>query len=300
MTRLNESLINKLRPDIRQGLNDTRLRKKHGIPKSTWRRWKNEGQEDRENGRQTLRTMLLDEIRAGREELTRQIENVFVKVALGEWRYVTTTTHKDTSGEIVQTVETITTRPDFYAAEFLLRYLDPERWGEHKKTEPPYSAAPVTYSVEDDPWLAKYGNKGTNRTQPKEAEKQPEQPEQPKQPKQVVKPIEWAVIEMALGIRKHVSTEEWKDESGKIIGTVELTTTLPPDIKAAERWLSHRDPERWSKKKKPVRSIATLIPDSGILSKDEWLIKYGNKQTNSTQPKEAEKQPEQKEKDEAE
>ena len=177
MIRLNESLINKLRPDIRQGFSDTRLRKKHGIPESTWRRWKNEGQEDRENGRQTLRTMLLDEIRAGREELTRQIENVFVKVALGEWRYVTTTTHKDTSGEIVQTVETITTQPNLNAAELLLRYLDPERWGEHKKTKPPYPTTPVTYSVEDDEWLAKYGNKGTNRTQPKEAEKQPEQKE---------------------------------------------------------------------------------------------------------------------------
>ena len=102
-------------------------------------------------------------------------------------------------------------------------------------------------------------------------------------------------------IRKRVSIRAWKDKSGKIIGTVERTTTPPPNLKAAKRWLSYRAPERWSEHKKPgISSIGAIVPNPGPMTEEEWLQKYGNKQTNPTQPKEAEKQLEQKEKDEAE
>ena len=296
MTRLNESLINDLEADIRRGLKDIELQKKHNIPESTWRRWKTKGVIDRSAELQTVYTLLLDILREGREEFTKQIENVLVKAALGQWRHVTTTKFKNSAGETIKTVEKITTKPDVNVANFLLSYLDPERWGEHKKTEPPHPVAIVTYPVKDDPWLKQHGNQNTNRTQSKEAEKQPEQPKQPKQPKRVVKPIEWAVIKMALGMGKRVSTKKWKVK-GKIIGTVERTTTRKPSLKAAKRWLSHRDPERWSKYKqnKPFRSIATIIPDSGRLTEKEWSDKYkylglvriyGN---NPTQPEQKEK-----------
>ena len=69
--------------------------------------------------------------------------------------------------------------------------------------------------------------------------------------------------------------------------------------KAVKLLLSYLDPEHWGEHKKPeIISIGAIFPDSG--QEDEWLQQFGPKQTNPTQPKEAEKQPEQKEKDEAE
>ena len=206
-------------------------------------------------------------------------KNVFVKVALGEWMYVTTATYKDKSGEIIKTAEKITTKPDFYAAKFMLNYLDPEHWGEHKKTEITRINVIVPKSVEEDEWLRECILRQTKLTQPKEAEKQPEQREG------VVKEIENTVVEMALGIRKVVSIRAW-EVKGEIIGTVERTTTLPPNLKAAKRWLSHHDPEFWSKYEKPgIISIGDIIPNSGIITADEWLRRYGPNQTNPTQPK---------------
>ena len=291
--RLTESLIKKLEADIRRGLNDAQLRKKHDIPEPTWRRWKNKGKKDRYNELTTIYITLLDKLREGREEITEQIKNVLVKVALGEWMYVTTKTYKDASGEIIKTVEKIATEPDLKAVKFMLNYLDPEHWGEHKKTEITRINVIVPESVEEDEWLrecalrhAKYKQQ---LKQQKEAEKQLKQRER------VVKPIEYAVIEKALGIWKRVSATTWTDESGEIIGTVETTTTPPPSLKAAEYWLSHRDPEFWSKYKKPEISIGEIIPDPGLVTEEEWLQKYGPNQTNPTQPKEAEKQPEPKE-----
>ena len=283
--RLTESLIKKLEADIRRGLNDAQLRKKHDIPEPTWRRWKNKGKKDRYNELTTIYITLLDKLREGREEITEQIKNVLVKVALGEWMYVTTKTYKDASGEIIKTVEKIATEPDLKAVKFMLNYLDPEHWGEHKKTEITRINVIVPKSVEEDEWLRECILRQTKLTQPKEAEKQPEQREG------VVKPIEYAVVERALGEWEYVTTERYKDESGKIIKTVEQTTTRP-DFKAAKRWLSYLAPEHWGEHKKPgISSIGDIVPNPRSMTEEEWLQEYGNKQTNPTQPKEAEKQP---------
>ena len=271
--KLTESLINALKPNIRLGLIDTELREEHGIPEHIWQRWKRRGEEDRNKGLKTLYTKLLDGL--GREEVVKQIENAIVKMALGEWEYVTTERYKDKSGKIIKTVEQTTTRPpNLKAAKRWLSYLAPEHWGEHKK--PGISSigdiVPNPRSMTEEEWLQEYGNKQTNPTQPKEAEKQPEQREG------VVKPIEYAVVERALGEWEYVTTERYKDESGKIIKTVEQTTTRP-DFKAAKLLLSYLAPERWSEHKKPeITSIGAIIPDFGKITEDEWLQKYGNKQ----------------------
>ena len=267
MPILNESLIKKLEVDIRRGLKDIQLRKKHDIPESTWRRWKNKGKEDRYNGLTTIYTILLDKLREGREEFTKQIKNVLVKVALGEWMYVTIKTYKDASGEIVKTVKKITTKPDFYATKFLLNYYDPEFWDEDKKNNPPRVDAHVQYSEEDMKLLRECKLAQQKEAQQKEAEKQPKQREV------VVKPIEYAVIKMALGIGKNVSSKTW-EVKGEIIGTVKQTTTRKPDLKAAKYWLSHRDPEFPSKYIRPTISIGEIIPDYGNLTEEEWQKKY--------------------------
>ena len=274
--------------DIRRGLNDTQLRKKHGIPEPTWRRWKTEGEEDRENKLKNSRTDLLDKLREGRETFSKQIENVFVKVALGEWRYVTTTTYEDKSGKIVKTVEKITTKPDFEAAKFLLNYYDPEFWDEHKKPEPPHVGARVPKSSEYDAWVIKCSLQAKVAQEKKAQEKEAQEKEKEKQ--RAVNPIEYAVIEMALGIRKRVSNKTWKVR-GKIIGKVKRTTTLKPNLRAAKYWLSHRDPEFPSRyKESSTSSISNIMPNAPIMSEEEWLLRYnpsyclqryGNKQTNT-------------------
>ena len=49
-------------------------------------------------------------------------------------------------------------------------------------------------------------------------------------------------------------------------------------------WLAKKDPDNWGNKKKiEITSIATIIPDSGRLTEDEWLAKYGNKANKLTQ-----------------
>ena len=364
--KLTESLINALKPNIRLGLIDTELQEEHGIPEHIWQRWKRRGEEDRNKGLKTLYTKLLDGL--GREEVVKQIENAIVKMALGEWEYVTTERYKDKSGKIIKTVEQTTTRPpNLKAAKLWLSYRAPERWSEHKK--PGISSigdiVPNPGSMTEEEWLQEYGNKQTNPTQPKEAEKQPvytfnstrtgadmtklrkslikkleayigrelgdtqlrkkhDIPEATwrrwkrrgatdrqnglttiytmlldrlwEGREEVVKQIENAIVERALGIRKRVSIRAWKDESGEIIGTVERTTTPPPNLKAAKRWLSYYDPERWGEHKKPgISSIGDIVPNPRSMTEEEWLQEYGNKQTNPTQPKEAEKQPEQRE-----
>ena len=51
-------------------------------------------------------------------------------------------------------------------------------------------------------------------------------------------------------------------------------------------WLAKKDPDNWGNKKKiEITSIATIIPDSGRLTEDEWLAKYGNKENKLTQKK---------------
>ena len=312
MPRLTESLIKKLEPDIRRGLSDAELQEKHDIPKSTWGDWRKKCQEDRRKGLETLRTILFDMVQEGREEFSKQIENVFVKVALGEWMYVTTRTYKDKSGEIIKTVEKITTKSDFKVTKFLLNYLAPKLFGKNKKTETPSTGARVPNPDNPVPaeWLP--DPKQTNPTQPKEAEKQPKQRER------VVNPIEWSVIEMALGIGKSVSIKKVTNQSGEIIQTVERTTTRKPNLKAAKFWLNHRDPEFWNRYKNPEStSIGAIVPDPGPpMTDEEWEdefaipylkrmgIRYNCAQNTQksprNSPKEAEKQPEQKEKDEAE
>ena len=320
MPRLNESLLKELEPDIRRGLKDAQLRKKHGIPESTWRRWKNKGVIDRSNGRKTLRTDLLDKLREGREEFSKRIENVFIKVALGEWMYGTTRIYKDKSGEIIKTTEKITTQPDFKAAMFLLNYLALGLFAKNKKTEIPSTGARVPVSEIPDEWLQEAALQQTKRKQLKEAELK-EAEKQRKQRGRVVKPIK-----MGPGIGKPDSIRTYKDKSGEIIKTVELTTIRKPNLKAAKYWLSHRDPEFMSKYKySEGTSIGDIVPDPGPpMTGEEWLrelaiphwqqmgipdwqqAKIISDYVQNTQksprnsPKEAEKQPEQKEKDEAE
>ena len=219
--------------------------------------------------------MLLNSLREGREELAKQIENVITKVTLGEWKDVTTKTYRDLSGEIIETHKQTTDLPthfQFKACLLLQSYHDSELLGEGgKKSEIPSTGAKIPYSEEDDEWLRKCAlNKKTNPPQPKKAKKQP------KQRKVAVKPIEYAVVEMALGIRKHGYIKPWKVK-GEIIGTVERTTTLKPNLKAAKRRLSNRNPERRSEYEKPEILISDIIPDSGEMTPEEWLQEYGPK-----------------------
>ena len=298
MAKLTKSLIKKLEADTGRGLSDTQLRKKHGIPESTWRCWKNRGATDRQNGLTTRYTMLLDRLREGREGVVKPIEYAVVERTLGIRKRVSIRAWKDKSGKIIGTVErTTTSPPNLKAVKRWLSHRASERWSEHKK--PGISSigaiVPNPGSMTEEEWLQKYGNKQTNPTQPKEAEKQPEQREG------VVKLIENAIVKISLGEWEYVTTERYKDESGEIIGTVERTTTPPPNLKAVKRWLSYYDPEHWGEHKKTgISSIGDIVPNPEPITEEEWLQKYGNKQTNPTQPKEAEKQPEQKEKDEAE
>ena len=162
MPRLNKSLINKLEADIRRGLRDFELREKHGIPKPTWQRWKRRGEEDRNKGLKTLYTMLLDKLEEGREGVVKQTENTVVKMALGEWMFVSITRSINKSGEIIRTVIRTTIRgPSLKAVKLGLSNIDRERWGKHKKPEISSIGAiiPNPGSMTEDEWLQKYGNK---------------------------------------------------------------------------------------------------------------------------------------------
>ena len=109
MAKLTKSLIKKLEADTGRGLSDTQLRKKHGIPESTWRCWKNRGATDRQNGLTTRYTMLLDRLREGREGVVKPIEYAVVERTLGIRKRVSIRAWKDKSGKIIGTVERTTT-----------------------------------------------------------------------------------------------------------------------------------------------------------------------------------------------
>ena len=161
--RLKESLIDALEVNIRLGLIDAELREKHGIPKPTWQRWKRRGEEDRNKGLKTLYTMLLDRLDAGREGVVPQTKKSIVKMALGEWIYVSITKSINKSGETIRTViRTANRHPDLKAIKLLLRKLDPERWSKDKKRELISSVRVAVVDlpqISEDEWLRKYGPK---------------------------------------------------------------------------------------------------------------------------------------------
>ena len=89
---------------------------------------------------------------------------------------------------------------------------------------------------------------------------------------------------MALGAGKSVCLTKVKNKSGEVTRTIEQTTNRNPSLAASLAWLSNKDQDNWSDKKKvEITSIATIIPDSGRLTEDEWLAKYGNKANKLTQ-----------------
>ena len=94
---LNESLIKKLEADIRRGLFDYDLRKKHDISESTWYKWKYKGVINRNNGLKTSHTMLLDILWEGRE-VVKQLENIVAEAALGVTS-ISVTTYTETDRE---------------------------------------------------------------------------------------------------------------------------------------------------------------------------------------------------------
>ena len=68
--------------------------------------------------------------------------------------------------------------------------------------------------------------------------------------------------------------------------SIEQISDRNPSLAASLAWLAKKDPDNWSDKKKiEITSIATIIPDSGRLTEDEWLAKYGNKANKLTQKK---------------
>ena len=102
----------------------------------------------------------------------------------------------------------------------------------------------------------------------------------------LTKQIENTVAKMALGAGKHVVTTNVKNKSGEITRSIEQISDRNPSLAASLAWLSRKDPDNWGDKKKvEITSIATIIPDSGRLTEDEWLAKYGNKANKLTQKK---------------
>ena len=130
MPRLNKSLINKLEAD--RGCFDIYLREKYDISKDTWYEWKHKGVIDRSKGLKTLHTMLLDRLGEGQKVVT-QIRKILHGMTYYEGVSVTTTTHKDKSGEIIETETTTAELPvnlALKAANLWSIYHTHEKWDE--------------------------------------------------------------------------------------------------------------------------------------------------------------------------
>ena len=272
--KLTESLINALEVDIRLGLIDTELREEHGIAEHIWRHWKRRGEEDRNKGLKTLYTMLLDKLEEGREGVVKQTENTVVKMALGEWMFVSITRSINKSGEIIRTVIRTTIRgPSLKAVKLGLSNLDPERWGKRKKPEIT-SIGAIIPDLYHWKWRGEEDrNKGLKTLHAMLFDRLWEGR------KEVVKQLEDILIEMALGKGVSVTTTTCINKLEETIREFERTASRKPNLKASLLWLSKDDPERWSEHKKPgISSIGAIIPDFGKMTEEEWLQQYGNKQ----------------------
>ena len=229
--KLNKSLISDLEVDIRQGLSDSELQKKHDISRSAWYCWKRRGKKDQQKGLTTIYVMLLDILREGRVKVLD--ESLINKLEADKGYY-----------------------------DFNLR----EKYGISKRTWYEWKHKGV---IDRQNGLKTLHTMLLDRLEGQE----------------VVKQIEDIVVEMALskGMSVSTTTTTYKNKSGKITEREITKFAKLPDnsaLKAALFWLSHRDPANWSDqdKKPEIVSIATIIPDSGRLTEDEWLAKYGPKQ----------------------